>query len=161
MGLLSALRHRTKKRCVSDLNEDVRASVSAGRFISRAALSHALGRIRSTGQLSEDSMGTSSSSVLRAIKRRTTATTRYGDVFRVLKLPQPKGRVHNWACINPFSYLNWLCQHSLQFSNFLQTCYDKRPATPAKPWQIILYADEITSGNVLATMHARKAWGIY
>ena len=42
------------------------------------------------------------------------------------------------------------------FAKLLRLRLTERPSTPESPWTIVIYSDEVTPGNALALMHARK-----
>ena len=48
-----------------------------------------------------------------------------------------------------------------QFSSFLLARLQDHPSTPDNPWTLLIYSDEVTPGNPLATMNNRKFHAVY
>ena len=63
--------------------------------------------------------------------------------------------------IDPVCWLWHLCSTCTLFSRFLNDQHVHDPSSIDRPWRIVLYADEITPGNVLRPGNPRKIWGIY
>ena len=53
------------------------------------------------------------------------------------------------------------CGASRALSALMSETAGRLQPTPAEPWRILLYLDEISPGNQLAYKHRRKTWGIY
>ena len=46
--------------------------------------------------------------------------------------------------------------------NLVVESYKRCPSTPEKPWQMIVYSDEVDAGDPVAPRgHTRKLWSIY
>jgi hypothetical protein len=82
----------------------------------------------------------------------------------------PYGTIHQDMAItdtvttevqHPFAVLYHCAKHSPSFSSLLQRTLAKYPSDLAHPWRLILYSDEVSPGNQLAYVHARKTWAVY
>ena len=62
---------------------------------------------------------------------------------------------------HPFAMLHHCAKVSKSFSSLLQQCLSESRSTPASPWNIIYYLDEVSPGNQLAYTHLRKSWVVY
>lgn len=62
---------------------------------------------------------------------------------------------------NPFAFLWKAVTDCDNFAKFFHSRMIAKPPTPEAPWQIILYSDEVTPGNPLATNNMRKFQAIY
>ena len=82
----------------------------------------------------------------------------------------PYGPIHQEMAItdkvttevqHPFAVLYHCAKHSQSFSSLLQRSLRTYPPDLAHPWRLILYSDEVSPGNQLAYVHARKTWTVY
>ena len=87
-----------------------------------------------------------------------------------VSLDTPYGKVHQLIDIgggvstevqHPLAMLHTVCAQSESFSSLIARTFDKFPCSPARPWQLIIYTDEVAPGNQLAYKHARKTWAWY
>ena len=62
---------------------------------------------------------------------------------------------------NPFAFLCLAVRDCEQFSLFLLAKLQEHPSTPEAPWNLLLYSDEVTPGNPLATVNNRKFQAVY
>ena len=62
---------------------------------------------------------------------------------------------------DPLPMLYWSCASSHGLSELVAKAAAAVPPTPAQPWNMILYIDEILPGNQLAYKSARKMWCCY
>ena len=62
---------------------------------------------------------------------------------------------------HPFAMLCHARRHSATLSRLVARKHSAAPSSPARPWGICLYADEILPGNQLAHKSSRKMWGVY
>ena len=63
--------------------------------------------------------------------------------------------------LNLGAFLWHACQSLPQFAAFFQRRLGQHASTAESPWQICLYADEITPGNPLKASNTRKVWAFY
>ena len=88
---------------------------------------------------------------------------------RVAMTETPYGPLHQSMRIggldveyqHPAAALYAFCSKSRAFSDLVRHTASTQPPTPARPWHLLIYLDEISPGNQLAYTHARKTWGIY
>ena len=87
-----------------------------------------------------------------------------------LSQPTPYGTIHQALALtdrvstevqHPFAVLFHCAKPSPSFSSLLQRCLAKNPSDLDHKWRLILYSDEVSPGNQLAYVHARKTWSVY
>ena len=59
------------------------------------------------------------------------------------------------------SLLVGACQLQGSWANFFHNAHAENPRSPQKPWQLLLYSDEVVPGNQLAARQNRKVFAIY
>ena len=126
-------------------------------FLSHSAL-HAILSIAKNEQLPEIS---SRRDLRQARDEISTILTPYGTICQTVNLRRSDGSDLAIDIQNPFAMLHHACSHSPQLSALIRRCVDKQQPSLAKPWNIVLYADEVTPGNQLAYLQGRKFWAIY
>ena len=62
---------------------------------------------------------------------------------------------------NPLSLLAGCFKQGGGWASMLQEIHTKQPSSVSKPWDLLLYADEVIPGNALAHRQERKTWAIY
>jgi len=62
---------------------------------------------------------------------------------------------------HPAALLWALCVDGGGFADAMQASLARRRPTPRNPWRLIVYADELTPGNVISHDNLRKAWTVY
>ena len=85
----------------------------------------------------------------------------YGSLFQVRHLLGKDGAQKPMLLVNLLSYLQGAFRQGGSYTDLLLATYTKHPCTPEKPWNLILYADEVVPGNTLAVRNERKCWMIY
>lgn len=63
--------------------------------------------------------------------------------------------------LNPIAVLSYLFTHCIAFSTLVLSTLGKRESTFENPWNLVVYTDDITPGNVLAVRLKRKVMGMY
>jgi hypothetical protein len=63
--------------------------------------------------------------------------------------------------VNPQAYLDVLFSQRGSYFELLRDTHERTPSSFERPWRVILYADEVDPGNVLAHRHMRKVWSFY
>ena len=63
--------------------------------------------------------------------------------------------------INPFAYLYLCYKRGGGFYETTRKHLEANPSSHCKPWRLVLYSDEVVSGNNLAMVNNRKVWVIY
>jgi len=88
------------------------------------------------------------------------APTPYGPLNMEINVQGRKGpmTLHN---LNPLAMLYKAYHQGGGFTNMMDHRHSCQPSSPGRPWKLILYADEITPGNPLATENKRKCWAVY
>ena len=62
---------------------------------------------------------------------------------------------------HPMAMLYVVVSKSEAFCALMVRALDRFPCSPATPWQLIIYTDEVSPGNQLAYAHERKTWAWY
>ena len=99
--------------------------------------------------------------VRRARDTMVMEPTPYGMIHQTISLPATEGDPLSIEVQHPFPMFWYTCKKSDAFSRLVARTMASNPCTVAKPWSLILYADEITPGNQLAYKNARKMWAMY
>ena len=85
--------------------------------------------------------------------------TPYGDLIKTLTVDSDKGPLSfDIAC--PFAMLHTAATRR-HMSSLMQEGIASAPPTPETPWELILYQDEVTVGNVLRHDNPRKVQAMY
>ena len=87
--------------------------------------------------------------------------TKFGPVLRSIEVKQHTSDLQTIPIANPFALVVVAVEHCPEFSRFLYALLVEKPSSPDDPWHIMLYSDEVTPGNPLATMNNRKFHAIY
>ena len=87
--------------------------------------------------------------------------TPYGKICQTLPLRNLSGAEISVEFQNPFAMLHHSCSTSRALTSLMKRCVEKQPPSLARPWNIVLYADEVTPGNQLAYKNSRKFWAVY
>ena len=87
--------------------------------------------------------------------------TPYGPILQTQPIYDKHDVVQQLTVANPIALL-WTAssQYSI-FSAFFLRLLKKTPPSIDEPWHILLYSDEVTPGNPLATLNNRKFHAIY
>lgn len=93
--------------------------------------------------------------------QRAQTPTPYGPVHQFIEVPALQGSPVRLEVQTPAAMLRACCEVSPPLRAFLGTTAATCTPTPAEPWRLILYMDEILPGNQLAYTHSRKMWGVY
>ena len=87
--------------------------------------------------------------------------TSYGSLIEHIWVKTSTGEWHAIPICNPFAFLLVAVRDCCQFSSFLLARLQDHPSTPDNPWTLLIYSDEVTPGNPLATMNNRKFHAVY
>ena len=90
------------------------------------------------------------------------SSTPYGRISQVITLRSATGGSDMSVELqHPFAMFYYCCSTSRALSALVTTCVERHPPTLSKPWNIIVYTDEISPGNQLGYQNHRKFWAIY
>jgi hypothetical protein len=84
--------------------------------------------------------------------------TPYGAVLRTIWLGDGDKRIE---LAHPIAYLWTLCRDGGGYSDLVRRSLEDHGPSPANPWKLALYSDEVTPGNVIAPDNLRKLWVVY
>eukprot|EP00971_Amphidinium_carterae_P262428 5205531-Amphidinium_carterae.1 len=90
-----------------------------------------------------------------------TESTPYGPLHAAFECTLTSGGTVKLECQHPMAMMYYLCCHSASYAMMVKRAHDQNPSGPTKPWNIIVYSDEITPGNQLASVNSRKLQAIY
>ncbi len=85
----------------------------------------------------------------------------YGSILRQMECKLPDGNTVDIPVADPFASLSAAIKESNHFRRFLKECIESNPPSPEKPWNLILYCDEVTPGNPMAHLNLRKFQAFY
>ena len=126
-------------------------------FISHRALAAFL-KIAATGELPECG---SRKEIAAARDTAVFENTPFGPIHKVIKLPSSDGGTISLEIQSPQAMLYKCARSSKSFANLLRRTFEKHPPSPTKPWDILMYCDEVLPGNALSYNPQRKSWGVY
>lgn len=136
------------------------ALLAVGRkhFVSQSALSAIVAELRSLPAIPAAS---SRPTIKRQRQAAVNVVTEVGPMFLSLQLDAVDGPPMELKVLNPVAWLCHLVQHASGFANALEECMDRCAPTSQRPYEFILYADEVTPGNPLKADNRRKYWCFY
>ena len=91
----------------------------------------------------------------------TTTVGQYGPIVQSIECIKPCGGVSQIPVACPFASLSAAIEGHASFRRFFKRQLQLHPPSPDRPWNIILYSDEVTPGNPLATANNRKFQSLY
>ena len=86
--------------------------------------------------------------------------TPYGQIFQTMEVPGSEAAV-KMGIQHPHSFLWHVCKVSKCLSDLILRALEASPSTPAAPWNLILYNDEVSPGNQLSFQNKRKLQAVY
>ena len=104
---------------------------------------------------------TSRATIRRSQEYVLALETAYGTVIRSTQIVKHDGTEFTWEHVDPAAALNFLVQESPEFNDVMWASYQSSPPTPINPWDIIVYEDDVSSGNVLRVDNTRKVGALY
>ena len=91
-----------------------------------------------------------------------SSDTAYGPILKSIACVLPNGAIKHIPVACPFASLVKGLGESAGFRRFFKwRLQAKGHPTPEAPWNIVIYSDEITPGNVVAPLNRRKFQSIY
>ena len=90
-----------------------------------------------------------------------TEQTPHGPVIQRIEMIDKQNNTTHMCVAHPVAYLWKATKECEPFRLFLRATLLKNPPNPDKPWNIVLYSDEVTPGNPLATLNQRKFQAVY
>ena len=87
----------------------------------------------------------------------------YGELLQEIKLVgKDGGKGVESLAVNFASYVSAAFSQGGAYTNLVIDTHKKSASSPEKPWQMIVYSDEIDAGDPVAPRgHTRKLWAIY
>ena len=88
--------------------------------------------------------------------------TPFGPTLQSISLISKDGvGVRSMYVSHPLAALWKAVKDCKPFSTFLLKMLKQKPSSPELPWQLVMYSDEVTPGNPLATMNNRRFHAVY
>ncbi len=87
--------------------------------------------------------------------------TPYGKLHQHIAVQSHRGCNVDLEVQHPLAFLYHACATSASLSALVASTAAASAPTPARPWNIIMYCDEILPGNQLAYKSGRKMWCCY
>ena len=126
-------------------------------FVSQSALSAIL-EIAASEPLPEQA---SRRTLRRARDSITYIQTPYGKLHQHISVQSNQGCSVDLEVQHPLAFLYHACTSSAGLSALVGKLAAASAPTPARPWNIIMYCDEILPGSQLAYKSGRKLWCCY
>ena len=87
--------------------------------------------------------------------------TKFGPLLQFVTARTERGGELKIPIAHPFALLVTAVEQAKEFSMFLHDLLLEKPSSAENPWHLLLYSDEVTPGNPLATNNKRKFQAIY
>ncbi len=130
-------------------------------YCTRAALSNVLAELKAKGQLSEDVVS-SSSSIKRAREDEIDIETAYGRLLCTVQVETTTpGVFDKFDAAHPLALFRHACDSTPNFHQHVRRQLMLHPSSPKQRWNICIYSDGITPGNVKKHDNKRKTDAIY
>eukprot|EP00438_Fugacium_kawagutii_P024642 Skav216075 [mRNA] locus=scaffold1111:21114:23159:+ [translate_table: standard] len=102
----------------------------------------------------------------RALKRArkdalATDLLPFGELFHTIDVDMTDGSLQQFPVLNPLAWLHLLLTTIEEFRQYFFALIDSTGCDYTHPWDIVLYCDEISPGNVLKPTNNRKLVGWY
>lgn len=96
-----------------------------------------------------------------ATRLQLSSMDAYGPLLLEANVATTEGTMEPIWIVNLLSLLVGAYQLNGSWANFFHNAHAKNPSSPQKPWQLLLYSDEVVPGNQLAARQNRKVFAIY
>ena len=117
--------------------------------------------LRAVNERGSAGVACSASSVARAVQADLDVSTPYGPCMQQLQLRKSGGGTFDWTACHPAALLTYLCKSAPAFEQFLIEKLETVPCSQARPWDIAVFFDECSPGNLLRTDQTRKSMLLY
>jgi len=87
--------------------------------------------------------------------------TPYGPILQTIKVFGKSDDEVQVTIAHPLALLWKATTDSASFRSFFLHRLKKYPPSPEKPWNLVIYTDEVTPGNPMATLNKRKFHAFY
>lgn len=95
-----------------------------------------------------------------ASKSLLEGMTLYGPIWQISNATTLEGNEVEIKHLNVLSFLAGLYYNGGSFQSYLDKLHSERPSSVDRPWQAILFSDEVHPGHQLSSS-AKKVWAIY
>ena len=130
-------------------------------FLTQTALSRVIKEVKARGVPTADSR----QSIKRGRDKEIDIKTPYGQVliFEELDLIPEKGKpsTYKFPFVNPLAYMYYVLGSCAAFATFFKGVLQQQKSAVHNPWRLVVYADEISPGNVLKGQNGRKVQCCY
>jgi hypothetical protein len=87
--------------------------------------------------------------------------TPYGPLLINAPVHLTDGTTGSMLFVNPLAMVWKLFKQGGSYAELLLQLFETKPSSPEQPYKLVVYADEVTPGNVLAHQNQRKIWIMY
>ena len=96
-----------------------------------------------------------------ARNRVAAARGAYGPILQSIDCVDADGASKRIPIACPFASLAAAVEESASFRRLLKRQLQRHPSSPEQLWNIVMYSDEVTPGNPLATLNKQKFQSIF
>lgn len=134
------------------------ASLGRGKYVSDSGLAAILSDVK---QLFDVSLPASSRQSLKRCRQEGLSSGSLGrPLVQELEITSA-GKTHKLTYVHPIATLEHFCSSCPSFASYIKKSLQKYPSSPASPWNIIVYSDEVLPGNNLKHDNKRKLQTVY
>lgn len=127
-------------------------------FVSQSALSKLLQELKNLPKLPD---ATSRSAIKRAREEAVDLQTPVGSMFGSVRLRCRDDTELELRALNPVAWLYHIASVCDGWASWMDFQLQANAPTRARPWELVLYSDEVTPGNQLKPDNRRKYHAIY
>ncbi len=132
-------------------------SLGRASFVSKSGIAKLLAAVKEEGL--PDTFDRSAQ--YRARKNLANSETPYGKIVSQVEVRNKDGTTQNIGFQNPLAFMAYHCQESPHYAEIVRMALEKKPCTPASPWNLIIYQDGVDPSDGLAKNHSRKSAVFY
>ena len=126
--------------------------------VSASALAHILQEVKEQPDVLECGISTGSfrMQLQRERDRVSAADTPYGKLLQQIFVTAHDGTSKTLEVQHPMAMLWYATKNCVPFADFMDKMMDRQPSSPAHPWKLAMYSDEVTPGDALQVQNTRK-----
>lgn len=146
--------HPTRKRKSTDDRYRDLASMGRLSFASKNGIASILKDVKEAGELPESF---DRRTQYRARKQVCSTATPYGQLVDTTEVTFANGSSGTMSFQHPLAWFAYQCERSPHYADIVRRALAKKPCTPASPWSLIVYQDEVNPSDGLSKNHSRKS----
>ena len=86
----------------------------------------------------------------------SAVVTPYGKLLQHISVDASNGTSKTLEVQHPMAMLWYATKNCVPFADFMDKMMDRQPSSPAHPWKLAMYSDEVTPGDALQVQNTRK-----